>query len=81
MKPITIILLNIVCLLIGHIIGYLVRRKEEKPGHIALFVDKNNIDEFKQALLGVTYKGIIVEECEIRGIDPELFNEGDTDDE
>lgn len=80
MKPITIILLSIVCLLIGHIVGYFVRRREEKPGKISLFVDKDKITMFKEALIGVEYNGTLVEECEIRGIDPKLFEDGDTDD-
>ena len=59
----------ILCSLLGHIIGYRTRIKDETIGRISLVFNKDDIEVVKKALLMVYYKGKAANDVEIRAID------------
>lgn len=70
MKPIiTVILLAVCCLTVGHLIGYFMRKREEKPGKITIFIDKDYHAAINDGLLAVEYKGVMADRVEIRAMD------------
>ena len=70
MKPIiTVILLAVCCLIVGHLIGYFMRKREEKPGKITIFIDKDYHAAINDGLLAVEYKGVMADKVEIRAMD------------
>lgn len=48
-------LLMFACLLIGHIIGYLVRRKEEKSVVLRIFAKPGQIDDMRQLIKHIAF--------------------------
>ena len=70
MKPIiVVILLAVCCLAVGHLIGYFMRKREEKPGKITIFIDKDYHAAINDGLLAVEYKGVMADRVEIRAMD------------
>ena len=70
MKPIiVVILLAVCCLAVGHLIGYFMRKREEKPGKITIFIDKDYHTAINDGLLAVEYKGVMADRVEIRAMD------------
>lgn len=70
MKPIiVVILLAVCCLAVGHLIGYFMRKREEKPGKITIFIDKVYHNEISEGILAVEYKGVFAPRVEIREMD------------
>ena len=70
MKPIiTVILLAVCCLAVGHLVGYFMRKREEKPGKITIFIDKDYHAAINDGLLAVEYKGVMADRVEIRAMD------------
>ena len=61
----------IICLLIGHIVGYWTRKREESIGRLSIIVDSRFLDEFKKSFKGAAYKGEVFEDIEVRAVNVE----------
>lgn len=66
-------LLLFICCLIGHIVGYRTRIKDEMVGKISIIVDKKDIEAIKR-IIAIYYKGELAEDVEVRAIDSEKDN-------
>ena len=66
-------LLLFICCLIGHIVGYRTRIKDEMVGKISIVCDKKDIETFKR-IIAVYYKGELAEDVEVRAIDSDKEN-------
>ena len=68
----------IICLLIGHIVGYRTRKREERLGRLSVIVDSRFLEEFKKSFKGAFYKGENFEDIEVRAVNVEASTSFDS---